>query len=107
MGLLNWLFGIHPIKSSPATIATGWLFANRSLGKSKKRSIHSIGFYDETIHVTWNDQKNPDRYKMTPFRHNSFLDSGEFYLIGRYLEQEPKGFEVKFNDELFKIIKIQ
>lgn len=105
MGLLTWLLGPSRRKASqgPSVVSSAHMTTDRPWNKSKKKRIHSIGFSDGIINVTWNDSPTVQRYAMTPFRHNDFIDSGEFYLIGRYIEQDPDGFEVKFNNELFAI----
>ncbi|RDJ35244.1 MAG: hypothetical protein DWQ19_10545 [Crenarchaeota archaeon] len=108
MGLFKWLFNpktISPPKN-PVTTTINFSTASRLPKGPKKRFIHSIGLNDGTIKVTWRDQKEAEYYSMTPFRHNSFIDSGEFYLIGQFLQREPEGFQVSLNKEIFKICKI-
>lgn len=110
MGFFSKLFGLKADrpkkKKTPVSTLIGPpLTTNKRWNLPKKRRIHSIGFHDETIKVTWADQKEPEFFAMTPFRHDSFIDSGEFYFIGIYLEQEPDGFEVTFNDQLFTVKK--
>lgn len=106
----NWYFArrdkLKGLKNIPIT-STGTLTSSLPFTKIIKRRMHSIGFHDSTIRITWIDQKEPDLYHMTPFRHDDFIDSTEFYFIGRYLQEKPEGFQVQFNKELFKITPIK
>lgn len=81
------------------------LATKRGLPKPNKK-IHKYGFHNEIISVTWRDEKCPVKYKLKPFRHDSFLDSPDFYIIARFIAAFPEGCKINIGDDTYEVTKL-